>query len=322
MDEIFNSLRVTLDQTFTTNFRKFVGRHLGTNDFVLISDYCIDDAGKPNDVIAFTIAPGHAAIPDSIAALDRLIPTDIKKTSKLTAKARIALNDPRFFHIAFTLDDISGFLYSPTLDKRSINLQNIELIIEMLRGWHAKQPEGREKFAAQIKRFQAVAKELEKKSASFKLFHRMLLTSLLASIVAYYVTREALCRTIVWLPDRDKIHDAFGGIYVDIFEINHWGMCLAELPEWRIPKIGYTHTNTADKNLWYDPLVRLPDFIAGTVASWDTKINQTSKEKHARVLDHVIADNPNCALIKFEMGKENWSFGIRPVVRLPFIGEP
>ncbi|MEV4780127.1 hypothetical protein [Burkholderia sp. LMU1-1-1.1] len=322
MEEIFKSLRVTLDQTFTTNFRQYIGRHLGTHEFVLISDYCIDDVGKPNDVIAFTIAPWHAVSSESMAALDRLIPTDIKKTSSLSTPSRNALNDPRFFHIAFTLDDISGFLYSPTFDKRSVSLQNIDLIIEMIKSWHANQPEGREKFAEQIKRFQGLARELGKRSASFKLFYRMLLTSMLASIVAYYVTREALCRAIVWLPDRDKIHDAFGGIYVDIFELNHWGLCLAELPEWRIPKIGYTDTKTIGKNLWYDPLVRLPDYIAGTIASWDTTINRTSKEKHAKVLDHVIADNPNCILVKFEMSKESWSFGIRPVVRLPFIGEP
>jgi hypothetical protein len=148
----------------------------------------------------------------------------------------------------------------------------------------------------------------------------MTLTSILASILAYYLTKETLCRAIVWLPDRDKIHDAFESIYVDLFEINHWGLCLAELPEWRIPRIGYTHTATTEGKLWYDPLVRLPDFIAGTVASWDMEANRTSREKHARLVEDVIANNPNCNLIKFQMGRESWSFGIRPVERLPIMG--
>lgn len=316
MQEIFETLRGTLDKTFLTNLRSYLGGHEGVTDFVLISDYCVDDKDKPNDVIAFTIAPCHAAFPPSMAELDRLIPKDIKKTTEVTEGISKVLNDARFFHVAFMLDDISGFLHSAHVDRKAVLLQNMQLIIGMLQKWHDNQPEGRQKFEEQIKRFKKATKELERRTANVKLFCRMALTSILAAVLAFYLSKETICKSVLWFADRDKIHDAFAKISIDLFEINHWGLCLQELPEERIPRIGLALDAVAQRKLWFDTLIRLPDFIAGTVASWNLETNLTSREKHARVLEQVVADNLHCNLIKIEMRRDGWSFGIRPVGRV------
>ena len=318
MKEIVETLRGTLDKTFLTNLRRYLEGHVGVTDFTLISDYCVEDKDKPNNVIAFTLAPRHAAFPESIVELDRLIPKDIKKMPNVTEGIYKALNDTRFFHVAFMLDDVSGFLYSEHLDRQTVLLQNMKFLIKMVQEWHDVQPEGRQKFEEQIKRFKRVSKELERPTANVRLFCRMTLTCILAAVLAFYLSKETICKSIVWFADRDKIHDAFQKIYVDIFEINHWGLCFQELPEDRIPRVGYATHETAERQLWFDTLIRLPDFIAGTVASWNMETNLTSRDKHARLLEQVVADNLHCNLIKFEMRRDGWSFGIRPIVRVRY----
>jgi hypothetical protein len=316
MQDIINTLRGTLDKTFLTNLRSFLGKHVGVSNFILISDYCIEDRDKPNNVIAFTLAPYHAASHKSITELNRWIPKDIKKTRKITEGISKALNDDRFFHVAFMLDDISGFLHSEAADKRTVLLHNMTLIINMLGEWRDNQPEGKKKFEGQIKKFKKITKELERPTANLKLFCRMILICTLAAVLAFYLSKETTCRSITWFPDRDKIHDAFSKLYQDVFEINHWGLCFQEIPEETIPKIGFAVDNSLGRNMWFDTLIRLPDFIAGTVASWDMETNLTSGDKHARVLEQVVADNLHCNLIKIEIGRENWSFGIRPISRV------
>ncbi|BAO91070.1 hypothetical protein [Caballeronia cordobensis] len=317
MQDIIETLRGTLDKTFSTNLRSYLRNHVGVTDFMLISDYCIDDEDKPNDVIAFTLAPIHAALPQSMAGLDRWIPKDIKKTRTVTEGISKALNDDRFFHVAFMLDDISGFLHSKVADRRTVLLQSMPMIIKMLEEWRENQPEGRRKFEAQIKRFKQVNKELERPTANVKLFCLMTLVSTLAAVLAFYLSKESTCKSITWFADRDKIHDAFSKLYMDIFEVTHWGLCFQELPEGKIPKIGFAVDEAPVRGMWFDTLIRLPDFIAGTVASWDMETNLTSRDKHARVLEQVVADNLHCNLVKVEIRRDGWQFGIRPLGRAP-----
>ncbi|WP_139794282.1 hypothetical protein [Chromobacterium violaceum] len=144
----------------------------------------------------------------------------------------------------------------------------------------------------------------------------MALTSILAAILAFYLSKETSCKKIIWFPDRDKIHDAFSKISFDLFEINHWVLCLQELPKEKIPRIGFAIDEGSESRLWFDTLIRLPDFIAGTVASWCLETNLTSREKHARVLEQVVADNLHCILIMIEMRKDGWLFGTRPIERV------
>ncbi|OQS23538.1 hypothetical protein B0T41_18040 [Chromobacterium violaceum] len=68
--------------------------------------------------------------------------------------------------MAFMLDDISGFLHSANADKKTVLRHNMSLMIEMLQGWCDNQPEGRQKFEKQIKRFARASKELESRTAS------------------------------------------------------------------------------------------------------------------------------------------------------------
>lgn len=316
MDKIVNALRGTLDKTFLTNLRDYIKINGSCNDFILISDYCVNDKSKPNDVIAFTISPREMYSPELMIGIDTSIPKDIKKTKNIDDKTIATLNDRRFFHIAFVLDDISGYLHAAHVSDKYILLKNIEGIMDMLTYWSANQPKGAAKFNEQLKKFKNVKNLLERPTANIKLFRRLVLTSFLASLIAFYLSKESCCKNIIWFPDRDVIHEAFTGIYIDIFEIMHWGLCLDKLPSGRItPRIGRAVYESGEKRMWFDALIRLPDFIAGTVASWDFESNLTSAEKHAILLDKVFVENPYCMIIRLNMSKTSYSFGINTVGR-------
>ncbi len=315
MTALYDAAQRTLDKKFSENLREFLKAHKSERRFILISDYCVGNDDKPNDVIAFTIAPGHVGMPASTARINRLIPKDIKKTKNVTEAICGVLNEPRFFHVAFMLDEVKGLFHIENEEKKTVLIKELRSIIDMVQMWSNTQPEGRDKFNAQIKRFKAAVRVLEQKQPNVKLFSRMILTSFLAAVLSYYLSKEARCELIVWLADRDVIHDSHDRVYMDFYEIQHWGLCLKYLPEDRIPKVGHAIDSAGGKKLWYDPLIRLPDYIAGSVASWHMEGDKEIHIKHCKVLENVVADNPRCNLIMVDLQKGQYSFSLRVMGR-------
>ena len=52
---------------------------------------------------------------------------------------------------------------------------------------------------------------------------------------------------------------------------------------------------------WYDSLIKIPDYYAGTIASWDLNTNNADADKHVQIIDNVFADNPYFNLIKIDL---------------------
>ena len=57
--------------------------------------------------------------------------------------------------------------------------------------------------------------------------------------------------------------------------------------------IGHPEPDAANpKQSWYDELVRIPDFIAGSLAAWDYRSNLVpGRPKYAEILQGIVADN-------------------------------
>jgi hypothetical protein len=58
--------------------------------------------------------------------------------------------------------------------------------------------------------------------------------------------------------------------------------------------------------MWFDELIRLPDYFAGTIAAWNTPANTLPEQPKsllfAQMLEHVIADASNMVVLKLNIG--------------------
>lgn len=296
----------TVQKSLIADLRKYILPYRSSTDFVLASDYCLNDRGKWNDVISFTVAPAWAAADQH--AIERFLPRDLKKTRSINKRMLGLFKSPIFFHLSVVIRNLDGLTRHSEKSHQEVTIAAVRELATMVEGWIKNQPEGEEKFTAQSKRFRSWVRELEKRSPNLTLFRHIVLVSSVGGYLAYLLSNEAAPNAIVWMSDRDKIVRAYGGVAYDLFEIVHFGLCDTHgIPT--IPKIGLAIDELDGANLWFDPILRMPDYLAGTLASLDFKKNVVQHGKHSSILQGVFADSPFCSTLILDAasGSISWS---------------
>jgi hypothetical protein len=312
MDNLIDALDQTMQKSLLQDFKSYI-RLNNQEKFAIYSDYCLGDKTKPNNVAAFTVAPAWTVFPDNANHIQNAIPRDIKKRRGISPETIELLRNNSFFHINFIINDDSGLLFRKNMSKEGAALIAVDEAIKLIEGWIINQPEGIDKFSEQSYRFCQWRLELQKKSPNLKLYRQIVLISLLAGYIAHMLTVEANAETVVWFSHRDKITDSYNNIAFDLFEINHFGLCESKGVDGSITKIGLGVKDDDSNKLWYEPLIRIPDHLAGTLSSWDMKENRVSKKKHAQMLQKVFSGNNFCAVIEINIGKEKIACGRRDI---------
>jgi hypothetical protein len=308
MKNIISVLDETMQKSLLQDLTNYLCMQKNQKEFCIYSDYCLEDESKPNKVASFTIAPTWTAFPEIQYLIEKSIPTDIKDRKFITEEIVDTLKNKNLFHISFIIKDTSGLIYRPTKSSQEVVIQGINELIEMIERWIANQPEGADKFRDQANRFISWRREMERKSPNLNLCKNIIIISLLAGYISYMLTKEAEARTVVWFSDRDKIIESYNSIAFDLYEIYHYGLCDNAGINGETTKIGLAIKDKDDSSnkLWFDPLIRLPDYMAGTLASWDLTSNLVQKDKHAELLQRVFADNSFCTIINIDLGKNGY----------------
>lgn len=311
MEIITEALIGTLDKSFKLDLKDYFSRHPNEPHFSIFSDYCIGDKNKFNDVLTFTIAPTWVISERMIDLISANLKEDIKHIKIVPQNAIDVLKNKTFFHVSFIVKDLSGLLFHRDYTEKEVAIKSAESIIDMIASWIPNQPKGKDKFLEQIKRVKRVKQELAKKNANIKLFKWISLNAFFASVIASYITSLNISKTktITWFSDRDNMVSAYSSILYDLFEINHFGICLKTMEPFNIPRIGIGVYEENSKNLWYDSLIRIPDYISGAIASWNLDINLTSREKHAKIIEEVVASNRYLFFGEAIIGRESYKFG-------------
>lgn len=312
MDKGIDSVIRVIDQTMQKSLLQDFKNYLKLNNhdkFVIYSDYCLEDKSKPNKIASFTVAPAWTAFPAIINKIQIAIPNDIKNRSFISDETIELLQDKSFFHINFILKETAGLISRKDMTDQEVALKSLGEVIKIIEGWIVNQPEGEDKFREQINRFINWRRELQKKSPNLKLYRHIVLISLLASYIAHMLTVEAKADTVIWFADRDKITEAYSSVAFDLFEMNHYGLCDYKGVDGSITELGLGIKDEGSNELWYDPLIRIPDYLAGTLSSWNMSANDVSKSKHAQILQKVFSENEFCAIIVINLGKDKYNCG-------------
>lgn len=313
MDNLIKLIDNTLQKSLLQDFRNYLKLN-PYNKFSIYSDYCFDDENKPNDVASFTIAPSWTAFPEIIEEIQKLIPTDIKNRSSISMETVKILQSKYFFHMNFVLR--KEYIREEYINLSLKNLANqdtalkfLDEMIQMIEVWIINQPEGKDKFLEQKKKFSKWRLELSKKSPSLNLYRQIIFVSILASYIAHMLTIEAKADTIIWFSDRDKIINAYDKVAFDFFEISHLSLCDYKGKDALITKLGIGIEDEGINELWYDPLIRIPDHLAGALSSWDISVNRVSKNKQAEILQKIFTENNFCTIIELNLNKNKFSCG-------------
>ena len=298
MERMFQILENTVNKSTINDFRNFTNRFHDVTKWFMSSDYCIDDKGKPNDVITFVIYPYILDFPQWSALIDSLQKTDLKNCRSISKGFCSFSHEGYFFSFNFLIEKNS--FINKWKDHNTLN-QLIDDVLDMINNkWKVNTPHMIDHYNELEERLKKLKNDMCTKNFNYKLLSRTIITIFLASYIRYLIIREIESVEIFsWLSDRDKMTSCYNSIYEVMYEIISHCMCYNHLPEDKYLHIKECIPANIEEKIFYDEFVRVADFICGGIADFDLQTKKVHKQKHCTLIEDVIADNHNIAILLF-----------------------
>ncbi|ESS68488.1 hypothetical protein MGMO_146c00270 [Methyloglobulus morosus KoM1] len=300
MENVIKILDGTLLCSIRDDLRKYLNLNKNTK-FVISSDYYLEDKHMPNKVASFSIIPYDFQFEPYLGYLGKMAPNDIKNCRTVSTDFIRHISEKRIFSVSFIFKSLKGLTEQAGLSSREFIMQQFDYTISMVKCWMVNQPEGSEYFESIVIKLNAAKKNLNKKSPNLNLYRNVLIVSLLASYLAYLLTKESKAEVIGWFSDQDKIVDAWDRIAQDLFTMNHNALCERDGLNSKDTKLLIGVKEKGEQQLWYDEINRIPDHLASALASWDLNNNTVKRVKHTDVLRQCFADNHFCSIIAIDL---------------------
>lgn len=314
MEDINNVLNNTFFKSSLKDLQIYLKKFSLCKTWWIASDYCLDNKQKANDVIAISIMP-YIKTPDSMCNyLHRYIPCDIKH-SQIISQGTIDFfkNNSFVFNIAFIIDEKKLVFSSPGHTR-----------IENIRSCLAKtiqKLKNQSNYTEELRSFKEFEQKAKSSNFNVKLFENTYLISYLIAYICNILVLYAGATKLCWFSDRDAIIDMKPNITSVLYNLNVYNLLNKNrYPFNCVNEFLLAMAKESTDNLWFDEIIRIPDYIAGTLASWNIKMNQVDKSKHKQMLKDVFSDNSNIAIINISISKDNLIKASRMIVsKLPFL---
>jgi len=264
----------------------------GSTKWMIATDWCIRDDTRHNDAFAFTIFPYDAEFAAIQADINKTLPKDIKNVKVVDGDmARLLKSDRRF-----------TFCFIPRRDRRlfadlATAQKGMDYTIGMMKAWIDA-----DKHTTIIREMEALRQEMQAKNFNIKLLEDIVLTAVFVGFIASLIAKHSKPEIIGWFPDRDKITQAYRSIANTLSSINFSAFCQQHDITHANAQIviGIPDATDTTNGLWFDPLIRIPDYIAGAVAAYDLETNQVDGKnpKFLQIIEEVIADTYTIKLIR------------------------
>lgn len=277
-----------LDDIYGSHFKDFLTRHSSTTDWIISADFCFHK-GFENRVIAITIIPIATSIEQVMGAIKQAMPKDIKHIRSVSEDAIRFINDDRHFHFAFVINDPVKIVTSGADDPKAF----IQTLINQLYDGVSEKPHSKEALRPfGLLRSASKAKAFDLIDCS----DLMIFSSLLSGIITY-ASKYVPFRLVGLFPDRDTLTNLYDSIYMDLTTISVTGHYFLN-GRGRVPfEITVGKPNLVGKIMWYDELIRIPDYIANLVSKWDLKNLPSLDDKASPIFYDAYVDSKNLAVI-------------------------
>lgn len=273
---------------FVKKWKRYYHKFKQVDSWYITSDYCLDDKTKNNDVMTFTIFP---LIPPYVLKEDikHYLPQDIKKFKNISETALNYIKEsPYFFSMAFLIKDKNSIF------KLEDNKQLLDNAIKRMELWPEKK---REEFIHQMKSFRNY---LNRKEIDVKILSDIGVTVHIMSAIIEFLLIKTNTKHILWVSDRDKITDFQDGIVHQFIRFGYSNLLKKRVPDHEV--YDFIESKQYDKEL-FDELIRIPDYICGSLASMDFDDTDKVPEKHYNLFDRSIVDNDRICIMHIEHGK-------------------
>jgi len=265
---------------------------------MIAGDYCLRDTTRSNDCFAFTIFPYKEDFGDLCRRIRAVLPRDIKKSRFLTAKGAELLQSPDFFHFVIMVPkEREIFTNGPGTNPLEISREVAKKTLASAQGL-GRGPDT-------IAPLKGIVEHARAKKFKFELYGDLLLLGLFFPYLSLLIAREGHVDLIGWFSDRDDMT-----IWADGVVWTHATESVRGLGE----RFGINLANTAfpigvpnpeTGEMWFDDLIRLPDYFAGTMAAWNRKENKLPEQRKSLVfcqmLEHVIAGGHNVVILGMDI---------------------
>lgn len=289
--------------TLRGQLKQWFSSYPSGNVWRVASDYAIGDPNKLNDVISFVMIAPHATDADVQQYVGGVAPKDLKKVSVVPLGLMQYLNCPVpiTFSMSFVLPRDAAMLRDRLpLDGMVLLAQAAITFLEQRLSLYSE-PADIEYHRSAIKRFQLFERDLARKSVSEKLARQIHVVAATAATVFNSLNDAVRPQAIRWISDRDKLVAAHDTVVYDLAYVYRIVQVMqAATPEQQAAgNLGASMAPlgceipepTGDHR--FDDFVRLPDYLAGTLADINLETMTFTRDKFGEVLNSVLANSPN-----------------------------
>lgn len=287
-------------QTVHSDFRRWFGRIPAAAVWNVLSDYNVGDANKQNDAFSFVILLNHDTFENIASHIAAVAPKDIKASRSPSEGLLDYLSCPVSFSLNFLVERQSSYLKSALTVEEMQGL--VGTLQDVVRDWAVDEPPNAAFYDGLNRRLRFLAAELARKQPALKLLRQILLVASFAAIVLGLVNDAKSPLGIRWISDRDAMFDRHDGIAFDLAWLFFQMMRRSKggVIDLRRPQVAFAMPGM-DGLTEYAEFVRLPDFLAGTLA--DIKLPQMmfTHRKFPPVFNRLFVNTPNNAVIEIVM---------------------
>jgi hypothetical protein len=315
-DGLLDQLMSTFCANATKEFRTFLANHPKVTKWLIASDFVLNDSEAISDAYAYTFIPHNAEIQKIKANIKELVPRDFKKTKIVNPSLKEFLRSGETFTICL----LTPKKFSAAGDIHAVR-RTLDETLKNMRNW--KDAGAQKQLIEQFARFRERAKA---NNFNTQLVSTMMIATVLAAFCAIILAQERKIEIVGWFPDRDNITTSYERIVDHMFSVNFSAFCQRHnIDQSQIRTgIGLPQPDSANpKQLWYDELVRILDFLAGPLARWDYKKNLVpTREKYVDLLQGAVADNHNLVVLLLSQWDDGIGVGQLRVAKTPFWESP
>jgi hypothetical protein len=285
-DGMIDCLISTFGKSAIGEFRRFLAKHPLVTKWMIASDFVIEEPQAASDAYAYTIFPYNAEIQDLRTKIVKLVPRDFKNTKIIKPKLH------EFFRSGetFTICVLTPKRYNIAGDIHAIRL-SLDETVRMMRNWQDADNQ-----KPLINAFERLRQRATANNFSAQLMSTMIIATVLAAFCSIILAQERTIEIVGWFPDRDRITTSYDRIAHHLFAVDFSAFCQRHNIDQRAIKIliGLPEPDSAKPSqAWYDELVRIPDFLAGPLASWQYRNGLViGRQKYVEILQGAVADNP------------------------------
>ncbi|WP_421249968.1 hypothetical protein [Aeromonas sp. 603359] len=307
---------IKVTETIKNNMHEWFEKYPDGMPWTVVSDYCVGDNEKNNDVFSFVIIANHDKTENIMEYISKVAPRDLKKVRRVPQGLidYLTCEYPITFSISFVINRKSALLrdYLGVAEMREF-IPDVSNLINSLKDSSLKSDTlDPTYFTDTLKRLDVFLNDLGRKQLNVSLARQIHLASSFAATVFYLVTKSTGAGHIRWVSDRDKLIEHNDTVVYDLSYIYFILMLSAcdnnetnELGNVILnnPNVTFEVPDKVGKNR-FDALIRLPDYLAGTLA--DISENLTfSKDKFYVVFQSVYVHSSNNCIVQLGSDGEN-----------------